>query len=66
MNNQLVMNLIMNNPNVRNNPMMQNAIRMYQNGDVNGLNSMANNLAREKNVDINKLAEDIKRKIGMN
>lgn len=66
MNNQFVMNLIMNNPNVRNNPMMQNAIRMYQNGDVNGLNSMANNLAREKNVDINKLAEDIKRKIGMN
>lgn len=65
MNKQFVLNQIMNSPQIRNNPMVQNAIKMYQNGDVNGLNAMANNIAKEKNIDLNQFVKDIKSKIGI-
>ena len=55
--------MIMQNPQIRNNPMAQNAIRMYQSGDVNGLNAMANNIAKEKNIDLNQFAEQIKSRV---
>lgn len=63
MNNQFLLNMIMQNPQIRNNPMAQNAIRMYQSGDVNGLNAMANNIAKEKNIDLNQFAEQIKSRV---
>lgn len=65
MNNDYLLKMIMNNPQIRNNPMAQNAIRMYQSGDINGLNAMANNIAKEKNIDLNQFVKDIKSKIGI-
>lgn len=65
MNNQFILQQIMNSPQIRNNPLAQNAIKMYQNGDINGLNAMANNIAKEKNIDLNQFVKDIKSKIGI-
>lgn len=66
MNNQFILQQIMNSPQIRNNPMAQNAFQMYQNGDVKGLNEMANNLAKERNIDLNQFAQQIKSQFGMN
>lgn len=66
MNNQFILNQFMNSPQVRNNPMAQNALKLYQNKDINGLNEMANNLAKEKNVDLNQFIQQIKSYFGIN
>ena len=66
MNNQFVLQQIMNSPQVRGNSMAQNAFRLYQNNDINGLNEMANNLAKERNIDLNQFTNNIKSKFGMN
>ena len=66
MNNQFILQQIMNSPQVRGNAMAQNAFRLYQNNDINGLNEMANNLAKERNIDLNQFTNNIKSKIGMN
>ena len=63
MNKEFLLNMIMQNPQIRNNPMAQNAIRMYQSGDVNGLNAMASNIAKEKNIDLNQFTQQIKSNI---
>ena len=63
MNKEFLLNMIMQNPQIRNNPIAQNAIRMYQSGDVNGLNAMANNIAKEKNIDLNQFSQQIKSNI---
>ena len=45
-----ILQQIMKNPNIANNQLAQNAIRMYQQGDTKGLNEMMNNLCSEKGV----------------
>lgn len=66
MNNEFILQQIMNSPQVRGNSMAQNAFRLYQNNDINGLNEMANNLAKERNIDLNQFTKNIKSKFGMN
>lgn len=66
MNNQFILQQLMNSPQIKNNPMAQNAFRLYQNNDIKGLNEMANNLAKERNIDLNQFTKDIKARFGMN
>ena len=66
MNNQFILQQLMNSPQIRNNPMAQNALQMYQNGDSKGLNELANNLAKERNIDLNEFTNKIKSQFGMN
>lgn len=66
MNNQFILQQLMNSPQIRNNPMAQNAFQMYQNGDSKGLNELANNLAKERNIDLNEFTNKIKSQFGMN
>lgn len=47
-----------------NNPMIQNALQMYQKGDMNGINQLAQNLCREKGVDMNEAIRQIKSQFG--
>ena len=48
---QQVLSQMMNsNPQISNNPMAQNAIKMYQNGDTQGLKMLAENLCREQGI----------------
>ena len=47
---QVILNQMVNSPQVQNNPMAKNAMQMYQNGDSNGLKSMAENLCKEREL----------------
>ena len=65
MNNQFILNQILRNPQIQNNPMAKNAIEMYQRGDLKGLNEMASNIASEKGVDLNEITQNIKNQFGL-
>lgn len=47
---QALSQMISNNPQITNNPMAKNAIEMYQNGNTQGLKTMAENLCKEKGI----------------
>lgn len=47
------------------NPIMQNAIQLYQKGDKQGLNELADNLCKEKGINRQDFEKQIKSQIGM-
>lgn len=62
------MNMIVNRIKQRmgnNNPMMNNVIQMAQNNDVNGLKQFAENVAKEKGVDVNSYYNQAMQMFGM-
>lgn len=56
---------MLNNNQFANNPMMRNALQMYQKGDMQGLQNLANNLARERGTTVDQVKSDIMREFGM-
>ena len=56
---------MMNNSQVMQNPMAKNAIEMYQKGDTQGLQAMAENLAKERGTTPQQVQEIIKKQFGM-
>jgi hypothetical protein len=42
------------------NPMVRNAIEMYQRGDKEGINQMAQNLCKERGIDMKEMENKIK------
>lgn len=56
---QMILNQMMNSPQIKSNPMVQNAMRMYQSGDTKGLQEMAENLCRENGTN----PEEVKNRI---
>lgn len=59
---QAIQSIIENNPNVQNNPLAQNAIKMYQNGDTRGLQNMAENMCKERGITVDQAKQQV---IGM-
>ena len=55
----------MNNSQLMQNPIGRNAIQMYQKGDTQGLNELANNLCKEKGTSFDEMAKQIKSRLGM-
>lgn len=47
------------------NPIMQNAIQMYQNGNKQGLNELADNLCKEKGINRQDFEKQIRSQFGM-
>ena len=47
------------------NPMMRNAMEMYQKGDTQGLQAMAENLAKERGTTVNDMKSQIMAQFGM-
>ena len=47
------------------NPIVKNAIELYQKGDKNGLNELMNNLCKEKGVKPEDIMSQIKSQFGM-
>lgn len=47
---QEFMQKAMNNPQIMQNPISKNAIELYQKGDRQGLNELADNLCKEKGI----------------
>ena len=56
---------MMNNSQVMQNPIMQNAMEMYQKGDTQGLQTMAENLAKERGTTVNDMKSQIMAQFGM-
>lgn len=59
---QAIQSIIENNPNVQNNPLAQNAMKMYQNGDTRGLQNMAENMCKERGITVDQAKQQV---IGM-
>lgn len=56
---QIVMQM-MNNPQIANNPMAKNMIEMAKNGNLQGIEDMGRNIAKEKGIDFDKAFSDFK------
>lgn len=56
---------VMGNNQIMQNPMMKNAISMYQNGNTEGLKNMAENICREKGINPDEAYKQIKSQFGM-
>lgn len=51
---QIILNQMINSPQVKSNPMAQNVINMAKNGDVDGIEQFGRNIAKEKGIDFDK------------
>lgn len=51
---------VMNSGQFNNNPIGRNAIEMYQKGDIQGLNQLADNLCKEKGTTLDEMKMKIK------
>lgn len=56
---QAIQSIIENNPNVQNNPLAQNAMKMYQNGDTRGLQNMAENMCKERGITVDQAKQKV-------
>lgn len=55
----------MNNSQMMQNPISRNALEMYQKGDKQGLNELADNLCKEKGINRQDFEREIRSKFGM-
>lgn len=62
---QEFMQNIMNNNEIMKNPMARNAMEMYQKGDTQGLQAMAENLAKERGTTVDDMKSQIMAQFGM-
>ena len=62
---QEFMQNIMNNNEIMKNPIAKNAMEMYQKGDTQGLQAMAENLAKERGTTVNDMKSQIMAQFGM-
>lgn len=56
---------LMGNNQIANNPMAANAMEMFQNGNIDGLKSLAENLAKEKGVSVDDVRSGLMQQFGM-
>lgn len=56
---QMVMKM-MNNPQMANNPIAKNMLNMAKNGDLQGIEQMGRNIAKERGIDFDKAFNDFK------
>lgn len=56
---------IINNSSYMQNPISKNAIEMYQRGDKQGLNELADNLCKEKGINRSDFEKQIRSQFGM-
>lgn len=56
---QIVMK-IMNNPQMANNPIAKNMFNMAKNGDLQGIEEMGRNIAKERGIDFDKAFNNFK------
>ena len=62
---QSFMQQAMNNSQLMQNPIGRNAIEMYQKGDKQGLNQLAQNLCKEKGTTLEEMTKQIKSQMGI-
>lgn len=62
---QQILNQMMNNSQAMQNPMIRNAMQMYQKGDSKGLQKIAENLAKERGTTVDAVKNSIMQQFGM-
>lgn len=62
---QVFMQQAINNSQFMSNPISKNALEMYQKGDRQGLNELADNLCKEKGINRQDFEKQIMSQIGM-
>ena len=62
---QMFIQSAMQNTQLMQNPIAKNAIEMYQRGDKEGINKMAENLCKEKGVKPEEIINQLKSQFGM-
>lgn len=66
LNPQAFLNKIINNSQVMQNPIIKNAMQMYQNGDTDGLNKLAENMCKENNTTMDEMKKQLMQQFKMN
>lgn len=65
-NSQMLVNMILNqNPQLRNNPIVSNAINMISSGNMQGLNTLVNNVCQERGIDMSQTLNMLKNQNGL-
>lgn len=54
-----------NNSQAMQNPILKNALEMYQRGDKEGINQLADNLCKERGINRQDFEKQIREKLGM-
>ncbi len=62
---QTMLQQLMGNTQINSNPMAMNAVKMFQKGDMSGLQAMAENLAKERGTTVNDVKNQIMGQFGM-
>lgn len=62
---QSMMKQMMGNSQIAQNPMAMNAMEMFQSGNIDGLKSLAENLAKEKGTTVDDVRNGIMQQFGM-
>ncbi len=55
----------MNNSQIMKNPMAKNALEMYQQGNIEGVKNLAENLCKEKHTTVDEVKSNILSQFGM-
>ena len=59
LNPQVILNTILNNSQMMQNPVMNNAINLYRNNDTQGLKSLAENICKERGITVDQIRQQI-------
>lgn len=62
---QVFINQMLNDNQIMGNPMAKNAMDLLQKGDTQGLQKMAENLAKEKGTTVDEVKNNIMQQLGM-
>lgn len=62
---QQIISQMINNNQIMQNPMAQNAVNMAQNGDAKGIEQLARNLCKEKGLNPDEIFNQVKNNFGM-
>ena len=62
---QAFMQNIMTNSQVMQNPIINNAMQMYQRGDTDGLNKLAENVCKENGTTMDDMKSQLMKQLGM-
>lgn len=60
---QIMLNKMINSPQVKNNALAQNVVQMLEKGDTQGLKTMAENVCRTKGTTPKQVGDDIIRRL---
>lgn len=62
---QAMLQKMMGNSQIAQNPMAMNAMEMFQSGNIDGVKSLAENLAKEKGTTVDDVRDGIMQQFGM-